>query len=121
MSVISASRLVYTGTVGGAAVPRLSPYYIDLSSDEAAELRRRAASYTLPYFQVARARMILYAAQDWSNDQIAERLDTRREIVSKWRKRFFEQRLEGLQERPRPGRPRGFPPRSGRSGQSARL
>jgi len=27
-----------------------------------------------------------------------------------WRKRFFEQRLEGLEERPRPGRPRSFPP-----------
>jgi len=121
MSVLFAPRWTYTGTVGGAAVPRSSPYRIDLSADEAAELRRRASSYTLPYFQVARARMILYAAQDWSNDQIAERLDTRREIVSKWRKRFFEQRLEGLQERPRPGRPRAFPPRGGRAGQSAGL
>ena len=102
-------------------MPRSSPYHLELSAGEAAELRRRAASYTLPYFQVDRARMILYAAQDWSNDQIAERLDTRREVVSKWRKRFFEQRLEGLAERPRPGRPRIFPPGGGRSGQSAGL
>jgi len=109
------------GTAGGVAVPRSSPYRIELSEQEAAELRCRATSYTLPYFQVARARMILYAAQVWSNDRIAQRLDTRREIVSKWRKRFFEQRLKGLEERPRPGRPRAFPPGGGPSGQSARL
>jgi len=33
-------------------------------------------------------------------------LDARREVVSMWRKRFFEKRLAGLEERPRPGRPR---------------
>ena len=44
------------------------------------------------------------------NDQIAARLDTRREVVSIWRKRFFEERLAGLDERSRPGRPRVFPP-----------
>lgn len=102
-------------------MPRTSPYRIVLSEQEAAELRCRAASYTLPYFQVTRARMILYAAQGWSNDRIAQRLDTRREVVSRWRKRFFDQGLKGLEERPRPGRPRAFPPGGGPSGQSARL
>jgi hypothetical protein len=42
-------------------------------------------------------------------------LDTRREVVSLWRKRFFADRLAGLEEHARPGRPRTFPPRSGRS------
>ena len=59
--------------------------------------------------------MILLAAQGLDNDEIALRLNTRREVVSMWRKRFFEQRLEGLDERLRPGRPRVFPPRAGRS------
>jgi len=45
--------------------------------------------------------MILLAEKGLSNDEIAERLDTRREIVSMWRKRFFEQRLDGLEERVR--------------------
>lgn len=76
------------------------------------------AKYTLPYFEVIRSKMILLAAQGLPNDQIAARLDTRREVVSLWRKRFFEQRLAGLEERARPGRPRTFPPRTGRSDQS---
>jgi len=42
--------------------------------------------------------------------EIAARLDLRREIVSKWRKRFFEEGLAGLDERPRGGRPPAFPP-----------
>jgi hypothetical protein len=97
-------------------VPRSSPYAIKLSASEQRELLRRAAKYTLPYFEVLRARMILFAADGMSNDLIAARLDTRREVVSLWRKRFFEDRLAGLEERSRPGRPRVFPPRTGGSG-----
>ena len=95
-------------------MPRKSPYSILLSREEEAELRHRAGQYTLPYFQVLRARMILLAHQGLGNDEIADRLSTRREIVSLWRKRFFEERLPGLDDRERPGRPRVFPPRVGR-------
>lgn len=91
-------------------MPRSSPYTIVLSPREEYELRRRAAKYTLPYFEVVRAKMILLAAEGLANDRIAARLDTRREVVSMWRKRFFDQRLAGLEERSRPGRPRTFPP-----------
>lgn len=93
-------------------MPRKSPFRIQLTPAEAAELRRRAAKYTLPYFEVVRARMILMAAEGLDNDEIAARLDTRREVVSQWRRRFFRERLAGLEERPRPGRPRAFPPRA---------
>ncbi|MDP2996126.1 MAG: helix-turn-helix domain-containing protein [Bryobacterales bacterium] len=55
---------------------------------------------------VQRAKMILLAAQGWDNKDIALRIDARREVVSMWRKRFFTKRLAGLEERPRPGRPR---------------
>jgi hypothetical protein len=102
-------------------MPRKSPYPIVLSHEEQKELSRRAAKYTLPYFQVVRAKMILSAAQGLGNDEIARHLHTRREIVSMWRKRFFEKRLPGLDERPRPGRPRGFPPGSHRSDQGTGL
>ena len=97
-------------------MPRHSPFPIILSLAEELELSRRAAKYTLPYFQVLRAKMILHAAEGLSNDEIARRLDTRREVVSLWRKRFFTERLAGLEELPRPGRPRSFPPRSRRAG-----
>ena len=91
-------------------MPRQSPHHIELSTEEAAELNRRAVRYTLPYFEVVRARMILMAALGIDNDEIAARLDTRREVVSQWRKRFFTDRLAGLDERARPGRPRAHPP-----------
>lgn len=91
-------------------MPRKSPYDIALSPNEARELSLRATKYTLPYFQVVRAKIILFAAEGLSNDAIAHRLDTRREVVSMWRKRFFKERLRGLEERARPGRPRAFPP-----------
>jgi hypothetical protein len=95
----------------GLRMPRKSPFHVDLSAHESAELRRRATRYTLPYFEVVRAKMILMAADGMDNDQIAARLDTRREVVSQWRQRFFKERLAGLEERARPGRPRVFPPR----------
>jgi hypothetical protein len=95
-------------------VPRKSPYKITLTRDEREELIRRANKYTLPYFMVVRAKMVLLAHEGLSNDQIAERLSSRREIVSMWRKRFFERRLAGLEDCQRPGRPRVFPPRTGR-------
>lgn len=91
-------------------MPRKSPFQIVLSLDEKHELVVRARKYTLPYFQVQRAKMILLAAEGVENDEIARRLQTRREVVWQWRKRFYKKRLAGLDERPRPGRPRVFPP-----------
>lgn len=95
-------------------MPRHSPYRIDLSDEERQALESLARSYTLPYWQVVRAQMVLLAADGMRNDQIAERLRCRREVVSQWRKRFFEQRLAGLEDLPRRGRPPVFPPSSPR-------
>ncbi len=100
-------------------MPRRSPYRIVLSRAEARELTRRAMKYTLPYYQVVRAKMILLAADGLGNDAIASCLHTRREIVSLWRKRFFEERLAGLEDQTRPGRPRAFSPRRGGAGQGS--
>ena len=91
-------------------MPRSSPYRIELSDQERGVLESLARSYTLPYWQVMRAKMVLLAAQGLRNDEIAVRLNCRREVVSQWRKRFFEQRLSGLEDRPRRGRPPAFPP-----------
>jgi hypothetical protein len=91
-------------------MPRKSPYTIDLRADQCAALEAQARRYTLPYRDVVRAKIVLMAADGLGNDQIAARLDTRREIVSRWRKRFFEEGMAGLEERPRGGRPPVFPP-----------
>ena len=85
-------------------MPRRSPFAIALSRDERATLERRAAKYTSPYRDVVRANIILLAADGLRNDLIASRLSLPRQIVSKWRKRFFYQRLAGLDEGPRGGR-----------------
>ena len=102
-------------------MPKKSPYDIVLSPQENQELSHRAAKYTLPYFQVQRAKIILLAAQGYGNDEIAARLDTRREVVSMWRKRFFEEGLAGIEDRHRPGRPPVFPPGGGRRSKSSGL
>lgn len=91
-------------------MPRKSPYTVTLSAEQQKELEARARRYTLPYREVVRAKIVLMAAAGLDNDEIADRLDTRREVVSKWRKRFFEQGLAGLEERPRGGRPPAFSP-----------
>ncbi len=91
-------------------MPRKSPYVIVLSDSERTELERIASKYTSPYFLVVRAKVILMAAQGLDNKTIGERLSLPRQIVSKWRKRFFEERLEGLEDRPRSGRPSAFSP-----------
>ena len=100
-------------------MPRTSPYHIVLLRAEFTELSRRAMKYTLPYYQVVRAKMILLAAEGRGNDEIASSLHTRREIVSLWRKRFFEQRLAGLEDQTRPGRPRAFSPRGSSADQGS--
>jgi len=91
-------------------MPRKSPYFITLSTAELFELERIARKYTSPYYLVVRAKTILMAAQGLDNDTIGQRLSLPRQIVSKWRKRFFDERLEGLEDRSRPGRPSGFSP-----------
>jgi transposase len=91
-------------------MPRASPFVIELSAGERKMLESTARSYTSPYCDVIRAKIALYAAQGLGNDEIALRLDTPRQIVSKWRKRFFEEGLAGLEERPRRGRPARFSP-----------
>src|SRR6266568_2264561 len=98
-----------------------SPFEIVLGGEERAELERRVACYTLPFKVVQRAKMILYAAEGLSNVEIARRLETAAEVVGRWRKRFFEERLAGLEDRDRAGRPRRFPPGAGRRGKSDRL
>jgi DNA-directed RNA polymerase specialized sigma24 family protein len=102
-------------------MPRQSPFHIDLGTEDEVVLEALARRYTSPYRDVIRAKIVLYAAQGLSNDEIAQRLDTPRQVVSKWRKRFFEQGMAGLEELPRQGRPSVFSPRYRRRRKGPRL
>ena len=95
---------------GRVSVRWRTPYRIELSEDERLALRERARSSNAPYRQVVRARIVLYAADGMESANIATRLDCTRSFVSRVRKRFFEERLNALEERPRSGRPPRFSP-----------
>jgi Winged helix-turn helix len=102
-------------------VPRTSRYVIELGAEDRRELERRAATPTLPYRDVQRARLILFAAQGMQDKDIAVRCDCHPEVISKWRRRFCELGIEGLKDKPRAGRPRRFPPAAGRRGRGGRV
>ena len=84
-------------------------------------LERRARAEKLPFQDVQRARIVLYAAEGLHDTEIAARLDTSPALVGRWRRRFAEQRLDGLKDKPRAGRPRRFSPAAGRRREGDRV
>ena len=89
---------------------RTSPFVIALSCTEEQILVDASRQYTAPYYRVVRAKIVLFAASGMENEQIAQLLDIPRRVVTKWRKRFYYQRLDGLEDQPGRGRPRFFSP-----------
>lgn len=97
---------------------RSARHKIELSERDRVTLERRARAEKLPFQDVQRARIVLYAVQGLADTEIAARLDTSPGLVRRWRRRFAEQRLDGLKDQPCAGRPRRFPPGAGRGCQS---
>jgi len=93
-------------------MPTQSPYRIEPTKEQRTILHERARAHTAPYWEVVRARIVLLAAEGTSNKEIAQRLYTSPQTACKWRKRFYEEGLGGLEDRPRSGRPPDFSPRS---------
>lgn len=77
-----------------------------LSEAERNQLESFARSRSLPGGLANRVRIVLLSAEGVTNKEIAARLGVSQPTVGKWRKRFLEQRLEGLHDELRPGRPR---------------
>ncbi len=79
-----------------------------LTDDERAQLqawaRRPTSAQALAL--ALRSRIVLAAAEGLSNTEIAQRLSINRMTVGKWRSRFAVDRLDGVLDEPRPGRPR---------------
>jgi transposase len=59
---------------------------------------------------VRRGRIVLLAADGVPLDRIAREVGVRRTVVRTWVDRYRAAGLAGLQDRPRPGRPRTFSP-----------
>jgi transposase len=78
---------------------------VSLTSEEEQVLRQWARAGTTEQRLVERAKVILLVHQGVANVEIARRLKTRPARVSKWRRRFAEQRLDGLRDSDRKGRP----------------
>lgn len=74
------------------------------------ELEARARTYTLPYRDVMRAKIVVYAAQGLRNDEIAPGWTSDARWCPSWRKRFFERRLLAWRNAPAPAGRRSFPP-----------
>ncbi|RQR44059.1 IS630 family transposase [Burkholderia sp. Bp9126] len=77
-----------------------------LSEDERAQLMSIARSRSISAALVTRARIVLAAADGEPNSAIAQHLQLTRATVGKWRLRFLDQRINGLYDEVRPGKPR---------------
>jgi putative transposase len=87
---------------------------VALADDEQARLASIIRAHSTPQALAFRCQLILRAAapDHPSNLQVAQELHCNRHTVGHWRSRYLAQSLSGLQDAPRPGRPRRFSPRS---------
>jgi transposase len=79
---------------------------LELSEDERETLERWARRHNTAQALALRCRIVLACNEGGHNGEVAERLGVNRGTVMKWRNRFIEQRLDGLHDEPRPGKPR---------------
>jgi putative transposase len=79
-----------------------------LSKEEKEQLKSLAASRSLPYGLVNRARIVLNSAEGTPNYVIGKKLGLNIHTITKWRKRYLQEGISGLHNELRPGRPRSI-------------
>ncbi len=86
--------------------------HVTLAGDEQSRLASIVRAHSTPQALAFRCQLILRAAAPDrpSNLQVAKDLSCNRHTVGRWRSRYLVHGLSGLQDAPRPGRPRRFPP-----------
>src|SRR5216683_1449541 len=82
---------------------------LKLSADESAELARLTRRASVNRSLAFRARLIIACGSGMTNTAVAHRYRTTIQTVGKWRKRFVEERFDGLYDEPRVGAPRTTP------------
>ena len=90
----------------GMAIREATP--IALTAAERATLTGWARSGKTEHRLVERARMVLLAGDGWGSRAIAREVGCARGVVSRWRVRFAKERLAGLADAPRPGKPKTY-------------
>ena len=85
---------------------QLAPLTFDEETRE--QLLGLSKSTTLPHRVVLRAKMILASAEGLTNTEAGRRVGASPQAVGKWRRRFLENGLSGLDDELRPGRPRTY-------------
>ena len=95
-----------TGHSGVFAMPKLRVPGLNVTDAERDELlslvSRRRTAQGLAF----RARIVLACAEGVQNKEVAAQLDVDPNTIGKWRRRFLEQRIDGLRDAPRSGAPR---------------
>ena len=77
-----------------------------VSDAERRELASLASRRSTAQALALRARIVLACAAGVQNQEVAAELGVCGQTVGKWRRRFLDQRLDGLRDEPRPGAPR---------------
>ena len=81
---------------------------ITLSEIEREQLEAVVRTRTAAQREVQRARLVLLAADGMANTAIAQEVGLSRSRVVTWRQRFGRERLAGLRDEARPGKPRRY-------------
>ncbi|HEY7192941.1 MAG TPA: IS630 family transposase [Gemmatimonadales bacterium] len=79
---------------------------VELTDDERFQLQAWARRSKSANALATRSRIVLAAADGLGNTAIAAKLNIALSSARKWRSRFLAERLDGLLDEPRPGRPR---------------
>ena len=78
---------------------------IHLIDQQRSELEQVIHKRTSPQQMVLRSQIIVMTAQGLAVDEIMKRLGTSKLTIRKWKKRFIDEGLAGLSDKPRPGKP----------------